>query len=342
MYDNGHILVITVFEIIFCGASLVFPLFLLIISLIIHKDLQISNYFRFQFMIAILIESILRFFDNYPYTNIIAYLKSIIELIILLFITSFTLLSYLTVKRKAIYASQKRIFIIALSLISWLFPCIYVGVFWLINVFKKKEDVIFVREENHLVFGMQYKIIIDFGLVGFLFIMDFFLFSFMLIKLFKNSKKKNDMNESNLTDKDSHCLRVTMTFIIQILFFCVNILDNIDLYLKKNKVEWSNWKYKSNLLYLISLAFVSGLYAIESRVLNFFKEKVLKCIDLRNNREGRKNEEGADIRGGNEEEEEEFDEDDEEQGDIYVENRDRFSGGLIPSLRSSRNSAFNQ
>lgn len=341
---NAHIHVYTVFEITFCSFSGLTSLFFIIMYLIIRKDLNSSNYFRLQLMIAILIESILRFIREYEETNneinkntqIIAYFKSIIEFTILLFIFFFTLLLYLTLKKKAIYESQKRLFVIGLSLLSWFIPSIYLGIFCLIYKINKNnnnntEDIMYERENKYWVFRMKSKIIADFVVVGFLLIIDILLFVLILIE---NSRKKTDADESMSEDQDSHSLKIIATFIIQIFFFCVNILDNIDLICQYyNPTCWIK-DYRSNLCYLFFLAFVSGIYAFDYRVYNFLKEKVLKCIGL-------KKTPNTVISGGRNEDEDGLDDYD-EQGDIYIENKDGYNGGLISSPSSGRNSAFNQ
>ena len=332
------------FELIFSGASVIFSLLLIIIYLIIFENLKTSNFFRLQFMIVILIDAALRFVKDYEggkvgdenstILQLTCEFRSSFEISILFFLTSFTILSYLTVQKKTIYASRKRTFIITFSIISWIFPIIYVCIFFMIYLFNEEDKKNIFQWKNIVVFKFKSKLISDMILIGILFLVDFIFFILMLVKLCQNSRKKKDLNET-IVEQQNHCLRIFAVFASQILFFVVYYLTTIDL------LGLNGWPEKynlySNLIYVISLAMVSFFYAFDSHVSNFLGEKIMKCIDFKHLKK-----KDSDYIGGKDEDDDGYEDveedDDEEEEEIYVENED----GVVSNISSGRNTSHEQ
>ena len=348
--------IITSFELIFSGASVIFSLLLIIIYLIIFENLKTSNYFRFQFMIVILIDAALRFVKDYENENalkensnkeddnipiilkLVCEFRSSFEISILFFLTSFTILSYLTVQKKTIYASRKRTFIITFSIISWIFPIIYNCIFFMIYMFKENGRDGFFQWKNIVVFTLESKLISDMVLIGILFLIDFIFFILMLVKLCQNSKKKKDLNET-IVEQQNHCLRIFAVFSSQILFFVVYYFTTIGLFcFEECEKRWpGGYNSYSNLIYVISLSMVSFFYAFDSHVSNFLGEKIMKCIDFKHLKK-----KDSDYIGGKDEDDDGYEDveedDDEEEEEIYVENED----GVVSNISSGRNTSHEQ
>ena len=349
--------ILTSFELIFSGAPIIFSLMLMIIYFIIRKDLKISNYFRLQFMIVILIDAILRFVKDYgtkknnnnnenneqeftPINNSYKYVcgfRSVFETSILFFLASFSLLGFLTVQKQIIYESRKRAYIKILSLICWLFPMIYILAFFIYFTIKGENDNIIEWMKSILVLKQKNKIISDIILFGILFLIDIILFVFIMIKLFQYSKQKRKMNE-NVSDKSNHYLRIFSVFISQIYFFVIIILSTIDTYIyyfKENKEKETNYTQYSNLLYVTALSILSFFYAFDFHVSNYLSDKIAKYLNFKYSLD---KEQEIDYIGGGGEEDEYIEE--EEEGDdlgIIGEKTERLTPGIV-----SRNSGNDQ
>jgi len=173
-------------------------LVLILLYLVDFKKLKFPNYFKLELMIVMLVNISMNFVKNYNYnpgdlheeTNcnlkykIIGLIKSYLEIVNLCLLAAFNYLCYILLKSKN-KDSRKLLFLIILSLISWIIP-IYNFILYFLNNNKSE----FISISGVCIFVSHLIKKIHLYLIPFIFLLDSIFFILTLYEL--NKRKKSD------------------------------------------------------------------------------------------------------------------------------------------------------
>ena len=271
------------FELALNITALIPCLIIIILYLNDCSHLKPQNFFKLELMFSLLIYICLNFVKNYKYNNendrtnsnhengecnqlkykIIGLIKSYLEIVNLLFLSSFNCLCYSLLKNKS-KGGKGLSLVIILSLISWLMP-IYI---FILYFFERDQ---FISKYGVCIFNPEIKKKINFYLIPIIFLVNIIFFIITLKILY--SYKKED--EENIERYNKNIKRITLYFISHLIFFASQSIYNSFLFFGIE--EQMKYKYY-NISYHLALTVLCSICCIENKTREYYNKIMETCF----------------------------------------------------------------